>query len=126
MFCIPHFKFALLCHEIQQDVVLRAHAGVPGSFNGDFHWEKDPLMALQLMTEHLLVIFFGMMYFFRSKADTIANVSQSMPSMLQSIQKIRTCFVISSLPSIQIMDWGDLPRNARRLGKGIKQWNKGG
>jgi len=64
MFCIPRSKFALLCHEIQQDVGLHAHAGVPGSFNGDFRWERDALMALQLMTEHLLVKFFEMTHFF--------------------------------------------------------------
>src|SRR5437773_6522848 len=64
MWCIPRSRFMLLCHEIQQDMVLRASAGVPGSFQGDFHWEKDALMALQLMTEHLLVMFFEMTYFF--------------------------------------------------------------
>jgi len=68
MLCIPRSRFALLCHEIQQDVVLRANAGVPGSYKGDFRWEKDALMALQLMTEHLLVMFFEMTYFFPSQS----------------------------------------------------------
>jgi len=62
--CIPCTKFALLCREIQRDVALRADAGVPRSFKGDFRWEKDALVALQLMTEHLLVMFFEMTYFF--------------------------------------------------------------
>ena len=68
MLCIPRSRFALLCHEIQQDVVLWANAGVPGSYKGDFRWEKDALMALQLMTEHLLVMFFEMTYFFPSQS----------------------------------------------------------
>jgi len=63
MLCIPRTKFALLCREIQWDVALRADAGVPRSFKGD-RWEKDALVALQLMTEHLLVMFFEMTYFF--------------------------------------------------------------
>jgi hypothetical protein len=48
----------------QQDAVLRSNAGVPGSFTEDFRCEKDALMALQLMTEHLLVMFFEMTQFF--------------------------------------------------------------
>ena len=126
MLCIPHSRFALLCREIQQDVVLRDNAGVPGSFKGDFRWEKDTLLALQLMTEHLLVMFFEMTYFFFYKANTIANVSQSMQNVLQSFQKTPTYFVTLSLPSIQKTDWGDLLRNARRPETCIERRKKGG
>ena len=126
MFCIPRSRFALLCREIQQDVILRSHAGVPVSFKGDFRWEKDALVALQLMTEHLLVMFFEMTYhFFLCKADTIDNVSQSMPNVLQSFQRILTSFVTLSLPLIQKTDWGGLLRNARKAGTGIVWRNKG-
>jgi hypothetical protein len=38
--------------------VLTNNSGAPGLFMEDFRWEKNALMALQLMTEHLFVMFF--------------------------------------------------------------------
>jgi len=57
-------RFAMLCREIQQDVVLREEAGVGGMHREDFRWEQDALIALQMCTEHVLTLFFEMTYLF--------------------------------------------------------------
>ena len=62
MLMIPQKRFQLSCHEITQDPVVHRRAGAPGSFKGDYRWEKDALIALQLMTEHILIMFFEMTY----------------------------------------------------------------
>jgi len=65
---IPQTRFHRLVREIAADVKDEfefAFSGVGasnGRWAGEYRWEKDALIALQMMTEHVLIMFFGMTY----------------------------------------------------------------
>ena len=65
---IPQARFRRLVREIAADVKEEfdfAFSGVgasSGHWADEYRWEKDALIALQMMTEHVLIMFFGMTY----------------------------------------------------------------
>ena len=58
---IPYKKFVMLVRELQQDI-LEEHVGLVKAVDGKYRWEKDALVALQTMTEHVMVMIFEMTY----------------------------------------------------------------
>ena len=66
---IPKRAFQKLVREISQNMKSEFHdnfAGVGVSnthrWSGEYRWESDALIALQLMTEHVLIMVMGMTY----------------------------------------------------------------
>src|SRR5271169_5972736 len=77
-YLISKKRFQMLVKEISHNIkqeLQNDYAGVGASntdrWAGDYHWESDALIALQLMTEHILIMVMGMMYsFFFAIIDT--------------------------------------------------------
>ena len=57
---IPPTRFALAVREVAQQV--KNEYWGPGNNKQDYRWERDALVALQVMTEHVLVLFMEMRY----------------------------------------------------------------
>jgi len=60
MFLIPQTKFHHLVREIQQGPALVEDLN--SNTHCQFRWERDALVALQLMAEHILTLYFEMTY----------------------------------------------------------------
>ena len=58
---IPYTRFKLLVEEIAQEL----KDEIPSHFFGNYKFEKNAVIALQIMTKHVVVIFFEMMYILR-------------------------------------------------------------
>lgn len=60
MFLIPQLSFQRLVREIQQGPALVK--ALNSNVHCSFRWERDALVALQMMSEHILVLYFEMTY----------------------------------------------------------------
>jgi len=60
MFLIPQLRFHRLVHEIQQGTELIEE--LQNIVHCSFRWERDALAALQLMAEHILMLYFEITY----------------------------------------------------------------
>jgi len=61
---IPKKRFVAVVREIAY--LIKEEWGATSHFDGEWRWEADALVALQSMTEHIIIMFFEMWYaFFR-------------------------------------------------------------
>src|SRR5579859_5551149 len=60
MFLIPQVSFQRVVREIQQGPALVEVLN--SNVHCSFRWERDALVALQIMSEHILVLYFEMTY----------------------------------------------------------------
>jgi len=60
MFLIPQTRFQRLVREIQQGPALVKDLN--SNTHCQFRWERDALVALQMMAEHILILYFEMTY----------------------------------------------------------------
>src|SRR5215510_5455075 len=57
-FFIPKKRF----RAVVQEVAVEIKRGAPSHFQGDYRWEGDALVCLQLMAEHILLMVFELWY----------------------------------------------------------------
>ena len=76
---IPKKRFVAVVREIAY--LIKDEWGVTSHFNGEWRWEADALVALQSMTEYIVIMLFEMWYvFFQRTALTGVKNSPYMPN----------------------------------------------
>jgi hypothetical protein len=59
-FFIPKKRFRAVVQEVAAEI----KRGNPSHFDGEYRWESDALVCLQVMSEHVLLMIFELWYLF--------------------------------------------------------------